>query len=72
MSDENLLAEISKKLSVLISLELQRDDKKTVQEHVVNLSRFGFSTGEIAEILNTTAGTVAVTKSRAKSRKGKK
>lgn len=72
MSDENLLAEISRKLSVLISLELRRDEKKTVQDHVVHLDRFGFSTGDIAEILDTTAGTVAVTKSRVKSRKEKK
>jgi DNA-binding CsgD family transcriptional regulator len=72
MSEQNVLEEISRKLSVLISLELQRDGSKAVQEHVMHLSRFGLTTGEIAEILDTTAGTVSVAKSRIKRKTGGK
>ena len=72
MSEQDILEEISKKLSVLISLELQRDGTKAVQEHVMHLSRFGLTTGEVANILNTTAGTVAVAKSRVKRKTGGK
>lgn len=66
MGDQDLLEQISKKLSVLISLELQKDGKQKVQEHVSRLSRFGLTAGEIAEILGTTAGTVSVAKARIK------
>ncbi len=66
MNDIALLKEISKKLSVLIALELQRDGNEGVQGNVVRLTRFGLTTGEIAEILGTTPGTVAVSKSRIK------
>jgi DNA-binding NarL/FixJ family response regulator len=66
---DDLLQEISKKLSILISLELRKDGTEGVQEHVARLSRFGLTTGQIAEILNTTPGTVAVAKSRLKNRK---
>lgn len=66
MSDQELLQEISKKLSILISLELRRDGSGGVQDHVERLSRFGLTAGEIAEILGTTSGTVAVAKARIK------
>ena len=66
MTDQNLLQEISKKLSILIAIQLQKDGAGRVQEHVTHLTRFGLTTGEIAEILNTTSGTVAVAKSRVK------
>lgn len=66
MSDEDLLQEISKKLSVLISLELHRDGNEGVQANVARLSQFGLSGSEIANILGTTTGTVAVAKNRIK------
>ena len=68
MSEQELLQEISKKLSVLIALQLQNGGNSGVQENVERLSKFGLSSGEIAEILNTTAGTVAVAKSRTKKK----
>jgi len=70
MNDSELLREISKKLSVLIALQLKKDGEESVQDSVVRLSRFGLTTSEIAEILGTTPGTVAVAKSR--SKKGRK
>jgi hypothetical protein len=69
--ERKLLQEISLKLSILIFLELQRDGGGKVQDHVLNLARFGLSTSDIAEILNTTPGTVAVAKSRLKRRKNR-
>jgi len=68
MNEQELLQEISRKLSILISLELQRDGAEGVQEHVARLTRFGLGAKEIAEILNTTPGTVAVAKSRIKKK----
>jgi len=70
MTDSDVLTDISKKLSILIHLELRKDGAGGVQEHVARLSRFGLTTGEVAEILGTTAGTVAVAKNRAKKKKG--
>ena len=67
--NDQVLEQISRKLSVLISLELHKDGKQKVQEHVSRLSRFGLTANEIAEILGTTAGTVSVAKARI--RKGK-
>lgn len=64
MSEAELLQEISQKLSALIALNLPDDDG--VQDSVARLARFGLSTGEIAGILGTTPGTVAVLKSRIK------
>jgi hypothetical protein len=64
-----LLREISKKLSILISLELQREEGAgAVQKHVAYLTKFGLTPIEMAEILGTTRGTVAVAKSRVKHR----
>jgi hypothetical protein len=71
MNDLELLQEISRKLSVLISIAIQKNGVVGVQEHVLHLSRFGLSTGEIAQILSTTSGTVAVAKNRAKKRQPK-
>lgn len=67
MSDIELLKEISKKLSVLIALQLPQDEG--VQDSVARLARLGVSTGQIAGIVGTTPGTVAVLKSRIKSKK---
>jgi hypothetical protein len=72
MNEQELLREISKKLSILIALQLQKEGGAGVQENVGRLTKFGLSTNEIAEILNTTVGTVAVARSRTKQRlKGK-
>jgi DNA-binding NarL/FixJ family response regulator len=71
MKDTELLQEISKKLSVLIALQLQKDGSDSVKDNVVRLTRFGLTTGEIAEILDTTPGTVAVSRSRIKNSKRK-
>jgi hypothetical protein len=64
MTEAELLKEISQKLSALIALNLPDDEG--VQDSVARLMRFGLSTGEIAGILGTTPGTVAVSKSRIK------
>lgn len=67
MKEIELLKEISRKLSALIALQLKGDE--SVQDGVARLSRLGLSTGEIAEILGATPGTVSVLKSRIKSKK---
>jgi hypothetical protein len=71
MSDKELLAEISNKLSVLIGIFIQRDGQAKVQEHVERLSDFGLSGPAIAQILGTTTGTVAVAKNRLKKARSK-
>jgi DNA-binding CsgD family transcriptional regulator len=71
MSDRELLEEISKKLSLLVGILLQRDGHAKVQENVERLSNFGLSGTEIAQILGTTAGTVAVAKNRIKKARSK-
>jgi len=68
MNDQEILHDISRKLSVLIHLQIEKDGGGRVQEHVTRLSRFGLTTAAIAEILGTTAGTVAVAKSRVKKK----
>lgn len=69
MTEAELLREISQKLSAVIALNLPEDDG--IQDNVARLARFGLSTGEIAGILGTTPGTVAVLKSRIKRARGK-
>lgn len=73
MDTNKLLESISKKLGVLIALNLiSMNRKATVTENIEMLNRFGLTPTEIAEILNTSANTVNVTRSRIKSNKGKK
>jgi len=67
MNETELLKEISRKLSALIALQLREDEG--MQESVARLARLGLSTGEIAEILGTTPGSVAVLKNRIKNKK---
>ena len=69
MNDHEILHDISRKLSVLIHLELDKEGSGRVQDHVASLSRFGLTTAAIAEILGTTTGTVAVAKSRVKKKR---
>ena len=73
MDTTKILESISKKLGVLIALNLvSMNSKATISENIAMLNRFGLSPTEIAEILNTSTNTVNVTKSRIKSNKSKK
>ena len=67
MDTNKLLESISKKLGVLIALNLVSMNKEaTTTENIEMLDRFGLTPTEIAEILNTSANTVNVTRSRIK------
>lgn len=69
MDSSKLLVTISKKLGVLIALNLiSMNAKATVTENIIMLNRFGLNSIEIAEILNTSPNTVNVTKSRLKKK----
>ena len=73
MDTNKLLESISKKLGVIIALNLvSMNSKATATENIEMLDRFGLSPIEIAEILNTSTNTVNVTKRRIKSNKNKK
>jgi len=70
MASDNLVEQISRKLSALLALALVPDiAKKTSAEKVLLLARFGISNQEIADIVGTTKGTVEVLKSRAGKRR---
>ena len=70
MDTNELLGSISKKLGVLIALNLlSMNSKATATENIKMLDRFGLSPTEIAEILNTTTNHVNVTKSIMKKNK---
>jgi len=73
MENKNdILQQVSKKLSILIALQLQGENKVVeVKENVEKLSRFGLTDSEIAEILGTTSGTVSVAKARIKKARSK-
>ena len=72
MDTNKLLESISKKLGVLIALNLLSiNSKATTTENIEMLDRFGLTPIEIAEILNTSAHTVNVTRSRLKRNKNK-
>lgn len=72
MDTNKLLESISKKLGVLIALNLvSMNSKATTTENIEMLDRFGLTPIEIAEILNTSPNTVNVTKSRIKNSKKK-
>ena len=73
METTKLLESISKKLGVLIALNLlSMNSKATVTENIEMLDRFGLTPTAISQILNTSANTVNVTRSRIKSNKNKK
>lgn len=70
MQNNEQLESISRKMGVLIALNLlSMNNKATVTENIKLLDRFGLTPVEIAEILNTSANAVNVTKSRIKSKK---
>jgi DNA-binding CsgD family transcriptional regulator len=70
-NNSDILQQISKKLSILIALQLQGESGIEVKENVAKLIRFDLTTPEIAEILGTTSGTVQVAKARIKKSKSK-
>ena len=70
MKEQELLEQISKKLSALIALSFMKDvEKMTNADGVEILGRFGLSNQDIADILGTTKPTVEVIKSRIKAKK---
>lgn len=67
MENKKLLESISKRLGVLIALQLESQSHDfSISDRIMLLTRFGLDPSEIAEILNTTPNTVSVTKSRMK------
>ena len=70
MKDQELLEQISKKLSALIALTFSRDvEGLNTADGVKILGRFNLSNQDIADILGTTKPTVEVLKSRIKKNK---
>lgn len=73
MENHDILESISKKLGVLIALNLlSMNSKASATQNIEMLDRFGLTPTEIAEILNTSVNTVNVIKSRLKINKNKK
>jgi hypothetical protein len=71
MNDDHL-ATISQKLSILIALTVAAGDQKYSKSDLVQLfTQFDLANGEIATILGTSKGSVEVLKSRLKTKKGK-
>ena len=69
MKEQELFESISKKLGVLIALNLlSMNNKASGAENIEMLDRFGLTSVEIAEILNTSANAVNVAKSRIKKK----
>jgi len=70
MENKELLQAISKRLGVLIALQINAgSDKHSIAEGVALLTRFGLAPSDIAEILNTSTNTVNVTRTRLKNKK---
>ena len=70
MGTDKILESISKKLGVLIALNLLSMNKQaTITDNIKMLDRFGLNAVEISEILNTSPNTVSVTRSRFKNKK---
>ncbi len=70
MDTNKLLESMSKKLGVLIALNLLSMDRKaTATDNIKMLDRFGLTPTEIAEILNTSTNYVNVAKSLIKKNK---
>ena len=65
MKEQELLEQISKKISALIALSFVKDiAKMTISDGERLLRRFGLSNQEIADLLGTTKRTIEVMKSR--------
>jgi hypothetical protein len=72
MDTTKLLESISKKLGILIALNLlSMNNKATATDNIKMLDRFGLTPTEIAEILNTSANYVNVTRTLNKKSKNK-
>lgn len=70
MENKELLQSITKRLGVLIALQLKTQSENfSTTEGVELLTRFGMEAAEIAEILNTSSNTVNVMKNRIKNKK---
>lgn len=70
MNEQEILENLSKKLSALLALNFVKEpEKMTAEEGVKLLTRFGLSNQEMADILGTTKPTVEVMKSRIKKNK---
>lgn len=70
MENTEILKSISKRLGVLIALQISsRSESVSISEGVELLTRFGLAPTEIAEILNTSTNTVNVTRTRLKGKK---
>lgn len=70
MENKKILESISKRLGVLIALQLKAQFKDfSITEGIQLLARFGLEPIEIAEILNTSPNTVNVIRSRIKKKK---
>lgn len=68
--EQELLQAISRRLGVLIALQMKAQSETfSTTEGVELLSRFGLGNSEIAEILNTSPNTVNVMKNRLKKRR---
>jgi DNA-binding CsgD family transcriptional regulator len=73
MDSNKILESVSKKLGVLIALNLHSmNSKATATDNIKMLDRFGLTPTEIAEILNTTPNHVNVTRSIIKKNSAKK
>lgn len=69
MDTNNILESISKKLGILIALNLMgMNNNATATDNIKLLDRFGLTPTEIADILNISKGTVATLKSRVKKK----
>lgn len=70
MDNNEILESISKRLGVLIALQINAQSEGTsIAEGVEMLTRFGLPPSDIAEILNTSTNTVNVTRTRLKNKK---
>jgi DNA-binding CsgD family transcriptional regulator len=68
--EKEQLENISKKLSVLISLSIMSNDNyKTLKEKTAYLKKFNLANIEIAEILNTSKNTIEVNLTNLKNKK---
>ncbi len=69
METEKLLADISNKLSVLISMSLERGNKQaTNKDKIKFLNRFSLTNKQIAEIIGTSKNSIEVTLSKLKNK----
>jgi DNA-binding NarL/FixJ family response regulator len=70
MENKEILEAISRRLGVLIALQMKAQSENfSTTEGVEMLSHFGMGNTEIAEILSTSPGTVNVIKNRIKNKK---